>query len=243
MSEVDSSMWLGGGTANIPLKKRIPDDENERAVLENKSQMIFGLNADACETLGRSLCRSSAADGSWSPLDGEDAVMPDGKLGWYINLQVRAGWESESVSAKPVAVGRTLFVPTFTYRNIALGDNDALCTQSKSSIEGYSRLYALDISNGSANMWSGSGKKVKYLTMQGVKITGLTISRRPGGKVLFINTSKLDSWTEPVIDYSGNLQKVEGGGSNPKYMRKLPSQPRGVQLKSGETVLAYWLEK
>jgi hypothetical protein len=64
------------------------------------------------------------------------------------------GLGPEYVSAKPAFAGGMLFVATFTPRYIDPVGDDLFCiTPGAKGLDGYSRLYTLDVSSGGAKLW------------------------------------------------------------------------------------------
>jgi type IV pilus assembly protein PilY1 len=234
LAKDNNHVWIAGGTSNIIAKK---GDAGTSNVVSNNMQTIFAFKSsdgDAAPLAMRDiqeLPKSSL---------GSDAAMTHGGKGWYIKLD-RVGGFDEYVSAKPMLIGKTLLVPTFTTTKTDSKKVTDICKASAKSVSGYSRIYALNLRDGSANLWEGRSPnmKMKYVQLEDLRITGLTKVNHGG------NTSVLASF-ESMND--GKLPDI--GQENAKYVKtmeaieiKMPPDSSNASVTSGDSVIYYWKMK
>jgi hypothetical protein len=142
-------------------------------------------------------------------------------------------------------VNKTLFVPTFTATKVKISNLHDICTASMKTVEGYTRIYALDIKDGSPSLWSSkNGEKSKYIQVDGIKITGLTKTRghqRKDGNETLLATFELlkDNGLPAILDnrarYIEGINAIEISANGPSNSE--------IKMKPGEGMTIYWLEK
>jgi hypothetical protein len=239
LNKSGSTVWVAGGTSDVSIKKKFPGDTG---ILSNNLQMIFSFktNDARMEPLAR---------GDLHQIDrtSPDSVMPPDGKGWFIPLEVNRHDFAEYVSAKPTLVNGILFVPTFTMTKLDIKEADDLCKTSTKGVDGFSRLYALDIENGGAKLWTSgvSDKKAKYIQIDGIKLTGLTNvkgNKRGDGKATLLATFENLS--------GGGLNDM--GQENANFVKGLnaievtPPAGKGNindNLNPGQTMPLYWIIK
>jgi hypothetical protein len=165
-------------------------------------------------------------------------MSPGGK-GWYIKLD-RVGNFDEYVSAKPILVGDPLLVSTFTTTKIDSTNITDICKVSAKSISGYSRIYALNLRDGSAALWAGQSpsRNMKYVQLENLRITGLTKTNNNGGTSVLASFESLNDGKLPDI-----------GQKNARYISvmnaieiKVPGGSK-INVTSGDSVIYYWRMK
>jgi type IV pilus assembly protein PilY1 len=82
-----------------------------------------------------------------------------GKKGWYFDLKEDAEWVGEKGLSSPIILDNRVFFTTYVP-----GANDSDNDVCGSPVEGYGKLYAVDIFNGSAVYpnWDGSGDDANF---------------------------------------------------------------------------------
>ncbi|MDR1481043.1 MAG: pilus assembly protein [Synergistaceae bacterium] len=233
-----STMWVAGGTSDTAVRKSSPSNSG---IMPNHSQMIFSFKTHDSQAKPLALSDLHRLDIT------QGSVMPANGKGWFIPLEVNRYNFAEYISAKPTLVNGVLFVPTFTMTKLEITDADDLCKASSKGVNGFSRLYALDIENGGAKLWTSSDadKKSKYIQIEGVKLTGLTRVRgnnRKDGKATLLAT--FENLTGDKIKDLGqeNANLVKGLGA----IEITPPASKGKgrdRLKPGQSVPVYWLIK
>ncbi|MDR3255385.1 MAG: hypothetical protein LBT31_07435 [Synergistaceae bacterium] len=235
---VKSTIWLAGGTADIPVLKTAQFPEG---ALRNESQMIFALKAEeAAPTFARDNLKLLSSKDVKSLLNPSEKYM-----GWYIPLE-KSGQNNfrEYVSAKPTLVNGTLFVPTFIQKN-KVATNDASICGLVREVNGESRLYALDVTTGGANFWGSgvsAGSSAKYIALAGVKITGLTLSKHGKKNSLFLTLDNLSGNFDAKRIGEKKLIGVSGAGDMAEIIN-LPGIPLIPPFGNGKSVIDYWLIK
>ncbi|MDR3354322.1 MAG: hypothetical protein LBO21_04740, partial [Synergistaceae bacterium] len=171
LAKVDSRVWVAGGTADLQLTKAT---EGDSGWLNNKSQLIFAFKPDATDSNGNPIMPLVRYGSEWVEVaKNNDSQASSDSNGWYIGLDTQAG--REYVTTKPVIVSGVLFVATYIEEKIKVTGKEAECVEDGELIRGNSRLYAVNVTNGSsANIWNGGGK---YLSVDNAKITGLTLTK------------------------------------------------------------------
>jgi Tfp pilus tip-associated adhesin PilY1 len=231
----DKSIWVAGGTSDVTARKT---GVNDPGVISNDLQMIFAFKT---------------GDGQKTPLARNDiqsldklpgTAMTSGGNGWYIPLDKTKSNFDEYMSAKPLLVNGTLFVSTFTTTKFNLQGADDLCAASTRIVDGYSRIYALDTRNGSANLWkSKDGKKKKYIQVDGIRISGLThvkgMRNGDGSSAVLASFDGLEKDALPKLDQE-NARYVNGFSAI--EIKILPGKTK-ADLSPGQSVIIYWLEK
>jgi hypothetical protein len=230
---VGEHIWIAGGTSDVIAKVSgsLPD-----GVLSNESQMIFSFRTGGAQrrTLTRDDLKALSAD------DTSARAADDGGDGWYIPLADGGpGRLREYVSAKPLLVGRTLFVPTFIPKTVNPDDMD-VCAAVR-TLYGDSNLYALDIETGAPCLWGArrGGKTEKYVSLPGVKLTGITRSSIGGKDSLILTVDSLSGELDPSRTGQEIIKNV--AGSNVLLELELPSPGGSVNLDSGNNVILYWI--
>jgi hypothetical protein len=231
----NAAIWAAGGTADISVLKtpEFPD-----GVIQNESQMIFSLKIkDGERTFARDRLKPLSRD------EGRSALDPsENRMGWYLPLE--DGGQNhfrEYVSAKPTLVNGTLFIPTFIRRDKIATNDTSICGLVR-EINGDSRLYALDLTTGSASFWSGDRGRAKYATLPGVKITGLTHSNSGKNSSIFVTLDNLSGRFDATSAKQKNLIEVNGAGDTAEVIN-LPKPPAKPVLNEGASVIDYWLIK
>jgi hypothetical protein len=185
-------VWIAGGTSNVGGRGH---SDAFDAMIRNKEQMIFCFKMPELRepTDGMTYRDGRGGDnpGLWTSLDADDAKSEmnasNGDEGWYIPLRkATAGYNAEYVTTRPIMFGGNLYAATFREKVID-SESDKLCESGE--VLGESRLYAIEMDSGKAGMWDGGEKK--YLTFDGIKITGFTTSMT-GRPTLFITYNILD---------------------------------------------------
>ncbi|MDR1650247.1 MAG: hypothetical protein LBR87_00505, partial [Synergistaceae bacterium] len=226
----DDSYWIAGGTSNAVTKKESSDDTGE---IQNEKQMIFSFKTSDGQTAP--LARNDLQELAKSSQTG-DPVMDANGRGWFITLDTVKGFE-ETVMAKPQIAGDTLYVATFTRTKIDLIGAGDICSGTGKSESGYSRIYAVSVKNGAADFWPPlNNKKMKYLQIEDVKITGLTKVQNRGGVTLWASFEDLSGGSLSGID-SSKARYLEG--MNVVEM-DTPSGGAKTLIPPGESVIYYW---
>lgn len=165
-----SPLWIAGGTANASTRH---NDEYDSALIKNDKQYIFASKVPSDDY--RMFYRSD-----WKSLTvSADSTIGGSDNGWYIRLKAEdSQYGEEYVTTRPVAMNGDLYCATFT-------PSMASISSCSGKVDGYTRLYAVDIATAGSN-WKGSGRP-KYIELDGVKVTGLTYSSK-GGKETIIGT-------------------------------------------------------
>jgi Tfp pilus tip-associated adhesin PilY1 len=228
-------IWLAGGTADVIAKVSgsLPD-----GVLANKSQMIFAFRTN--EAQQGTLTRDDLKE-----LDSSNAsalAKSDNKEGWYMPLSVGVqGKFREYVSAKPTLSSGTLFISTFIQK-AADPDEMDICRAVR-TLYGDSRLYALDVRTGAPNLWVDpkDNRRTKYVTMSGVKVTGMTQTRIGGKDSLLLTVDNLSGKFDPTSTGQKSMKTVNGADSLVEV--ELPSGGGSVGMDEGESVILYWIAK
>jgi uncharacterized Fe-S cluster protein YjdI len=225
------SIWIAGGTANVAAKKR---DAQDPGVVSNDLQMIFAFKTD--DARRAPLTRGDLQELEKSPQKYDSFMTGEGK-GWYIKLDRIRGFD-EYVSAKPMLVGNTLLVSTFTTTKFDIDGATDICKASKRSVSGYSRIYALDIRDGSANLWVSPdpGRQAKYIQMDGVRITGFTKVTYNGGTSVLASFDNLNDGKLPGIAQE-KAKYIEGFDA---LRIALPGNASKINLPPGSGVILYW---
>ncbi|MDR1916434.1 MAG: hypothetical protein LBQ58_07660, partial [Synergistaceae bacterium] len=228
-------IWLAGGTDDIVARANgsLPD-----GALANKSQMIFAFRTNKAQ-------QSTLTRDDMKELDRSNAsslAKNDNKEGWYLPLSVEArGKFREYVSAKPTFAGGILFISTFIQKEI---DPDAMdICRAVRTLYGDSRLYALDVRTGAPSLWvdQKGNSRMKYVTMSGIKVTGMTQTRIGDKDILLLTVDKLSGEFDPALTGQKGLRTVNGTGSLVEV--ELPSGGGSVGMNKGESVILYWITK
>jgi hypothetical protein len=235
-----NEMWICGGTANAG---GIGEDQ-----VQNKEQMIFSflMPSLADDSPGLSSRAGDINGGSgWTELlpdEGDSGIQRDlGNDGWYIKLApADAEYGAEYASVKPIMFGGNVYAATF--REQLLTTSGGLCDTG--TVIGESRLYAMGMDTGIAAQWSDDSKK--YLTFNGIKITGFTLSSTGSVDTIIFTYSVLDAVTaENSINTNLNAEKNNGlskveGDVNAVQIRLYNSSTVKSPLTSNDTLINYW---
>jgi hypothetical protein len=227
---------VAGGTADIT--------GGDGASIINKEQLIYCFKLPDLET--GSTSRRGDASAGWEELSADDteSKMESGKDGWYISLASKPGYEREQSSAQPALVGSYAYFPTFLQEKIN-ADDPSLCGASSGIVGGKSRLYALNMFDGSGKRWAGG----KYIEIDGAKIIGLTHSTEGGRENLVITLDIRDKkkFAESVQLLSNNEGVKKGGGTSGDELESILTvdtpKTTTINTKNGETLLNYWILK
>lgn len=235
VGSVKGMIWASGGTADSAAGR---SKDYPRGVIPNESQMIFGLRADIeGAPFTRAKMKSISSGDPMSSLTSGENYM-----GWYIPLMKRSSRNfREYVSAKPVLINGTLFISTFIQRGRPEDDDLDVCAFKK-NINGDSRLYALDVTSGAANFWSGGDKsgKAKYITLDGVRITGITEVKNGNRNSLLVSLDNLSGNFDPKGVGQKNVKGIDGS-PNMVEVTGLPASAGGSsKVTSGDSVILYW---
>ncbi|MDR3255384.1 MAG: hypothetical protein LBT31_07430 [Synergistaceae bacterium] len=230
-----SAIWAAGGTSDVVSRITV---EAPDGIIKNESQMIFAVKlGDGQSVFARDKMKSIAAGDEKGVLGASENYN-----GWYISLQ-KEGKNSfaEYVSSAPVLINGTLFVTTFIQKGKINVDDLDVCA-FKQTINGDSRIYALDVTTGGANLWlSGKSGKSKYVTMEGVKISGLTQAKNKKKNSLLVKFDDLSGAFKVGALGRKNISGVVGM-ENMVEITDIP-EPSGDSLKDGMSVIDYWLIK
>ncbi|MDR3332453.1 MAG: hypothetical protein LBT08_07480 [Synergistaceae bacterium] len=232
-----SSLWIAGGTSDLGVMKNGSADDG---IIKNEEQMIFAAKVEdgRKQPLMRDLDFKEL--GGLGGLGGNEQLNPgDAHQGWYIPLQEdKINRFREYVTSRPVMAGKTLFVPTFIQKKI--DELDPSQCGSTRTLNGDSRLYALNLASGAGNMWKNAdGTKAKFLTLKGVKITGMTLMPDEKGGSLLVTFDQLSDKTNVNNTGQSNVHRV----GNEKMLQITGVSPAnsGISLKDGESMIFYWL--
>ncbi|MDR1944193.1 MAG: hypothetical protein LBQ19_05165, partial [Synergistaceae bacterium] len=228
-------IWLAGGTADVVTKV---NGSLSDGVLSNESQMIFAFRTHDAQQ--RTLTRDDMKKLSVS--DASALAESDNKEGWYMPLAMESqGKFREYVSAKPTLINGTLYITTFIQKTID-PDNMDICNAVR-TLYGDSRLYALDVRTGAPSLWVDpkGGNRVKYVNLQGVKVTGIARSNMGGRNTLLLTLDNLSGEFDPTKTGQKNLKSVNGVNSLAEV--ELPVNGGNSSLNKGETVILYWISK
>ncbi|MDR3254172.1 MAG: hypothetical protein LBT31_01220 [Synergistaceae bacterium] len=234
-------LWVGGGTADVPvffdmLRYNANLLADSGGFFRNESQMIFSFRTNEKQE------RVHVRGEDFQTLTGEEKMTDNTKWGWYMPLAASpiAG-KREYTSANPLIVGSNLYIATFTETSINI-DDASLCAPER-PINGYSSLYALDMTNGGAVYWDGADNtKVKSVKLDGIKITGMSAARVGKTTSIFVTYDNLSGAFDPSHAPSGKIREVK----NIKTLMELTDVDAGsgsTSLSPSQTVINYWLSK
>ncbi|MDR1915149.1 MAG: hypothetical protein LBQ58_01060 [Synergistaceae bacterium] len=240
-----SATWVVGGTADVNVKA---GSNYPTGVIRNKAQFIYSFRTD--NALTDPILRSEL-----EPLDANDTdSMVENTAatkGWYIPLLSGSATQfSEYVSAKPLLLNGVLYVATFIRRDKVNLEDTVLCGLVR-TLSGEARLYALDVKSGAAALYENSRPLwkdgAKYITLDNVKITGLTTyTRQDGSERVIITFDKLseNNNLDAVAAAQEYLTRVTYlGGGNTEHLELTPRQKRGgggVNLNQGRNIIFNW---
>jgi hypothetical protein len=241
--EKDGTVWMVGGTANVEVKERGKIINGDGRTV----QMLFSINTPLHPAPGDGTIYRD----DLHPLQTRaNDVMPPGRKGWYIALDTVASTQqkiagNEYVTTRPTVRGKKMYAATFTLSNIDLSGVEDICNASKSGVNGYSRLYAMDVSNGS-NTWNGKDdSKIRFIQIEGVKITGTTPLRNADGSSTLVFTYELLS-KDPFANADFKELARKNG------ITRLSDNSLALYIEKGKdwqaipperTIIYYWITK
>jgi Tfp pilus tip-associated adhesin PilY1 len=241
MAMMPSGLWIAGGTADIAAR----NDGGEGYSIQNNKQMIFSFNN------GNDQKAPYIRDRDWKKLVAESVIANDPNLsikdtdvnaagkpytGWYLELEKGDGFNvmDEYVSANPLAVNGTLYVATFIGEKI---DTNTVSQCGGANVTGSSRIYAMDITTGAQNdTWNGRGK---YITVDGVKITGLTRSNDRNHDRVLVTYTKLADDTNLDTMKEDHVTHVNADGLDMLVIEK-PVKSGRLNIDQNDQILMYW---
>jgi hypothetical protein len=235
------SLWVGGGTSDV-MTKRVPGSDAIDGVIKNESQMIFGFKVPeednaAPYVRGVDFKMITSADGTL----GKEDIATLGKKGWYIPLESGDAHKfDEYVSTKPVVIGTTMYISTFTQTGKIDIENRNPCSFER-NVSGYGRLYVLDLTSGAGLLDDGQ----KCVDLDGFKITSIGMNSFGGKRSPVIRGDKLyDNDDIEKIFRGAGFKKVETNNENENaYGGPESGSGGGVNLKNNENVVDYWIAK
>jgi hypothetical protein len=230
----DTNLYVAGGTANVGT---IGNDDNDSALIRNKSQMIYCFKLPNLADASASTSRRD----TWTQLGrSDDSKMPSSAAGWFIPLQAEtAGDGEEYSSAQPGLLGNEVFFATYIPQIITTEGGGA-CADAKPV--GKARLYVLDLVTGGGIRWKNGEKFIEF---EGAMIVGITLSQHGGTVTAAITfdisdeTAFIGSYNKHVSD--GNLQ----AGSLDGITLEIAAQQGALHTKPdmGGSVTNYWIMK
>jgi hypothetical protein len=238
----NDTVWLIGGTSNVEIEKGGEVKNGDGAI----GQMLFSVKTPM---------KPGAADGTIYRDDlyalkmhSNDSAPPDSK-GWYMALDTVASAQQkiiadEAATARPVVLGNTMYVSTYTLSGIDLTRAEDICNASARTVSGYSRLYALDIRNGASVFRGKNDSKPRFIQASGVKITGVTTLRNNDGSYTLAYTYDLQGRSPADDPHFMELIRNNDGDIHDGviYMRvKGGRTPRAIP--AGSSVIYYWTTK
>jgi Tfp pilus tip-associated adhesin PilY1 len=231
--------WLAGGTANVDIEKSGGIVNGEGAI----GQMLFSVKTPMNPgTTDRTIYR----DDLYALQAYPDDVSPSGSKGWYIALDKRSKAPQEMIAdettaARPAVIGSTMYAATYTMSGIDLRGVEDICNATTKKVNGYSRIYALDVRNGASAFKGKGGSKVRYIQANGTKITGLTTLRNRDGSYTLAfaydqqgkDPTKDANFMELLGNNGGNIHddviymRAKGGGASSR-------------MPAGSSMIYYW---
>jgi hypothetical protein len=110
---------------------------------------------------------------------------------------------------------------------------DQLCGVGSSRIDGVSRLYVLDLTSGGAKWRVG-----QYATMDGAKITGITLSTQGEKRRIVVTYDKLRE--KVSLDGAEGAYNLEELNS---FVFDAINSSEWQGLRDGQNVIQYWLKR
>ncbi|MDR3333006.1 MAG: hypothetical protein LBT08_10310, partial [Synergistaceae bacterium] len=122
-------------------------------------------------------------------------------------------------------------------------DDPLICAPVR-PIDGYARLYAIDMTTGGAVLWeTADGTKTKSVKLDGIKITSLSSATVGKQTSVFVTYDNLSGAFNPKATPVGpQIQEVK----DITTLFEIPNLPHdavGITLQPGQTIINYWLEK
>jgi hypothetical protein len=249
------NMWIAGGTADIRVKK-FPDAENSAGVLRNghvdgvdvDNQMIFSIMTGGAQTAPYTRADLKELD---QDVPEDVFSINSEKSGWYFELLPEGGSENQNgfreyVSTKPLLINGTLFVATFIPKTFAIDNRSATCEPSR-TINGNSRLYAVDLRTGKPTFWvDNEGNMAKFETFTNMKIVSL-IDLAKGGKGKFMfrfDAFGSDNNFGDLMKKYAFLKRVKDADGNDTTSGTADDPPaKGGGITPATTIINYWLLK
>jgi hypothetical protein len=238
------SVWLIGGTANVEAKvnEAIVNGEG------NIGQMIFSIKSPLIpSSRDGTIYRDDLTE---LDLRAKDKTPPAIGKGWYIRLDVAAGAKGkiaadEYVTARPAVLGDNIYASTFTLSEINLSGVDDICNASKSGVNGYSRLYALDYRNGASSFKGLDGANRGFIQFEGIKINGATPLRNDDGGATLVFTYETLSKNPFEAPEFKKLAEKNGIGDlgSGKLALRVDKKGERSGFQPNKTMIYYWIEK
>jgi hypothetical protein len=241
--DASGAVWLIGGTANVSakIKEALVNGEG------NIGQMIFSIRTPLDVTpQNGTVYRDDLTELS---LDSKDSAPPGGK-GWYIRLNTTASsngkiMTDEYVTSRPTLLGENMYVSTFTLSGISISGLEDICNASKSGVNGYSRLYSLGFKNGAPSFKGLDDSKIRFIQMEGVKITGVTSLRNNDGGATLVFT--YDLLAKNPFENQDFKKLAEKNGmtdlGDGKFSMHVNKKGDSGGLPPASTLIYYWIEK
>jgi hypothetical protein len=242
---VGRTMWLAGGTSNVPVRKQSGGD----GYITNGIQTLFAFATQPDSQSGvytmDDLHMLKATTDNDPPYDSTRYH------GWMIPLSQEIRSQSgrvikyaEYVSAKPMLSGGVLFIPTFIpngFTDDELKDPTLYC-QGGLRTRGSARLYAIRLTDGTR--WAGfkysaSSGTAKYIEIANAKITGLSTSNRGSVTRGIVTIDKLSD----AYKADTNLSTVIDNKNDALLSFVAPLPPGGVNMEPGQNIIKYWITR
>ncbi|MDR3281312.1 MAG: hypothetical protein LBT23_12480 [Synergistaceae bacterium] len=240
--------WIAGGTSDIKVLKNA-DDNYESGWIRNEKQFIFAFKTGDAQTAPYTRDKLKALGISPDEVFNPNDPGPDGDSlfkGWHMVLDdATVDAYREYVSARPVIVNGTLFVATFTRTDKTDAADSSVCTALGRAINGYSKLYAMDVSTGAGNTWLNNDKMIEF---KGAKIVGLNSLVESGLGKLLISFDILDDANniDDVIDNQPILNRVRDENNDiiPDFGTvDMPLGGGTFKMAPNISVLNFWLKR
>jgi hypothetical protein len=231
-------VWIAGGTADISTKG---DGAGSPTLLENASQMFFSfILPDLAGTEG-----TSYRDG-WTTVDASNSNsgMASGAKGWYMPLEAASGGVGpEYVTTRPEMFAGNVYAATFIPQAV---DTNSGGSCASGYLTGVSRLYVVKMDSGKGAVEDNNGVFSKYFSIEGIKITGFTVSNIGDKKRLIVSYSILDaakasSSLESVFSHHKGFSRLAGLDAFSTDMPGSGDSPIGIKPRG--SVMDYWLMK
>ncbi|MDR3354236.1 MAG: hypothetical protein LBO21_04305, partial [Synergistaceae bacterium] len=223
-----NEMWAAGGTADISAPSG-----SGGGTIRNERQMIFSFSLD------KKTGTTQVRDRDWVELKDSGDSDKDMK-GWYIKLDPGDDQNAipEYATVRPVLANGILYFGTFLGKKMDIYDPDLCVTGTET---GDSRIYAIDMRTGGASRWSHAAK---YRTLNGVKITGFTVSKIGRRKNLLVRYSKTRDKNKAFGDSDIlNESNVNLPGEDTLNILLDYSNSNADKIPPGEAVIMYGLSK
>lgn len=206
-------LWVFGGTADISARNRGEDRADTRSESEssifNRSQWLFGFRNDRSASAGTLLLREASSVGQLNADISADQIDISVKRGWTIALKpADSSFAREYLSASPLFFNDELFAATFLPDLVPEEDEADKENCTTPNVKGKTHIYRLDARSGKSN-WPDSCA-TKYLVLDGIKVTGLSVLSATEGSRLLISMSILDEDRLNKSMVNGKLKDGKG---------------------------------